>query len=193
MPIEFTLATPVALPARSAVTTIFKSVNLADAFAIRLPSSASTDPDVLARFIFSHQPAWIGTLMTVRDAIVERFGLKTAKHLATLANDASAPRVGIFKVYSTSEDEIVLGEDDKHLDFRVSVLCSGAPAPDGSRELTLTTVVHCHNQLGRAYIRTIAPFHRMVVMASLRSAAQIGWPKVNPDQHRLPSPVPHRR
>lgn len=192
MPIEFTLATPVALPAHSRVATFFKSVNLADAFAIRLPASASTDPDVLARFIFSQQPSWVGKLMIVRDAIVVPFGLKTAKHLATLSNDARAPRVGIFKVYSTNEDEIVLGEDDTHLDFRLSVLCSGAPASDGSRELTLTTVVHCHNLLGRAYIRAIAPFHRLVVMASLRSAARIGWPMASADRQPPSLALSHR-
>jgi len=36
--------------------------------------------------------------------------------------------------------------------------------------------VHCHNRLGRLYILVIAPFHRLVVQASLRRAAQIGWP-----------------
>ena len=177
MPIEFKLATPVALPAQSGITHVYQSVNLADAFAIHLPLSASSDPDLLARFIFSHQPAWIGKLLSVRDLIVAGFGLKTAKHLATLANDARANRVGIFKVYSTNETEIVVGEDDKHLDFRVSVLCSSGPAPESSRQLTLSTVVHCHNLLGRVYILVIAPIHRLVVKASLRRAARIGWPQ----------------
>ena len=176
MPMEFTLATPVALPAQSGVTHAYQSVNLADAFAIQLPPGASGDPDALARFIFSNQPSWVAQLMRVRDGIVAGFGLKTAGHLATLANDPKANRVGIFKVYSTSETEIVLGEDDKHLDFRVSVLCSGGPAPGSSRHLTISTVVHCHNLLGRSYLMAIAPFHRMVVKASLQRAAQIGWP-----------------
>jgi hypothetical protein len=69
---------------------------------------------VLARFIFSHQPSWIDKLMRVRDLIVACFGLKTGGQLATLATDAKAGRVGIFKVYSTSATEIVVGEDDKH-------------------------------------------------------------------------------
>lgn len=176
MPVEFTLATPVALPAQSHITDVYTSVNLADAFAIALPSSASSDPDVLARFIFLHQPYWIGKLLRVRDMIVVGFGLKTAKHLATLANDAMANRVGIFKVYGKNENEIVLGEDDKHLDFRLSVLCTRGTAPDSSRQLTLSTVVHCHNRLGRAYLFAIAPFHRLVVKATLRRAALVGWP-----------------
>jgi hypothetical protein len=177
MSIEFTLATPVALPAQSGIAHVYSAMNLADAFAIRLPLSASSDPDLLARFIFAHQPSWIGKLTRVRDMIVAGFGLKTAGHLATLAGDAKNSRLGIFRIYSANETEIVLGEDDRHLDFRVSVYCAAGPAPEDGRQLTLSTVVHCHNLLGRAYILVIAPFHRMVVKASLRRAASIGWPQ----------------
>jgi hypothetical protein len=176
MPIEATVATPVPLPTRSDVTRVYQSLHLADAFAIRLPEGASGDPEVLARFIVSHQPAWIDRLSRVRDTIVACFGLKTAKHLATLASSEKTGRIGIFKVYSRTGTEIVVGEDDKHLDFRVSFLCSGGSAPESGRQLTVTTVVHCHNLPGRAYILAIAPFHRLVVKASLRRAAHLGWP-----------------
>jgi hypothetical protein len=177
MPIESIFATPVTLPVQSGVSHAYKSVHLADAFAIRLSLGASTDPDVLARFIFAHQPSWIRRLTAVRDMIVACFGLTTAKHLATLASDAKAERIGIFKIYSANGNEIVVGEDDKHLDFRVSVLCSSGPAPDIGPQLTLSTVVHCHNLLGRAYILVIGPIHRIVIKASLRRAARIGWPQ----------------
>ena len=76
MPSPFTPVKQVAIPSQSAVATAFKSVNLADAFSIQLPSDASIDPDVLARFIFSVQPSWIGALLNVRDAIVAGLGLK---------------------------------------------------------------------------------------------------------------------
>lgn len=174
---DFILVRPVALPPQSAITSLYKSANLADAYSIQLPPSASSDPDVLARFVFSHQPAWIGVLTKIRDAIVAGFGLKTSGQLASLYGDAKGNRVSFFKVYSTSGTEIVLGEDDKHLDFRVSLLCSKRAVPQTGHTLTLSTVVHCHNLLGRTYIRVIAPFHRSVVKASLRRAAIIGWPK----------------
>lgn len=176
MTVEFNFATPVAIPVHSGIADVYKRVHLADAFAIRLPLGASRDPDELARFIFSSQPPWIGALTHVRDMIAARLGLKTAKHLATLASGARAGRVGIFKVYSTNDTEIVLGEDDKHLDFRLSILCASEPASKIAPQLTLSTVVHCHNLLGRAYLLVIAPFHRIVVKASLRRAAHIGWP-----------------
>jgi hypothetical protein len=177
MPSELTPVKPVALPTQSAVATIYESTNLADAFAVQLPLGTSSDPDVLWRFLISHQPSWIGWLTNVRDAIVACVGLKTAKHLATLSSEANADRIGIFKVYGRSETEIVLGEDDKHLDFRLSVLHTPDLSPTRGGQLTVSTVVHCHNLLGRAYLSVIAPFHRQVVTASLRRAAQIGWPK----------------
>ncbi|WP_434609909.1 DUF2867 domain-containing protein [Pseudomonas sp. R1-7] len=171
MPREFELVTSVPVPLRSGLTHLYKSMNLADAFAIRLPAGTSSNPDLLARFIISQQPSWIGWLMKVRDTIAACFGLKTASHLATLAD-----RIQIFKVYSTNKTEIVLGEDDKHLDFRISILCPEEGEPEDTRQLVFSTVVHCHNRLGRAYLFVIAPFHRLVVKASLRSAARVGWP-----------------
>jgi hypothetical protein len=154
-------------------------VDLADAFSIRLPSGASRNPDVLARFIFSVQPSWIGALTDVRDAIVAAFGLKTARHLATLPSVPAAKRISIFKVFGVNDTEVVLGEDDKHLDFRVSILCTPDPPPGTGNRLTLSTVVHCHNRLGKTYLSVIAPFHRQVVKASLRRAAEVGWPKAS--------------
>lgn len=169
MPVDYAFATPVALPAQSAIVRAYPSVQLADAYAIRLPPCALQDPEVLARFMFANQPAWVDILMRIRDAIVARLGLKTGKQLATLEPGAWTQRVGIFRIYSKNETEIVVGEDDRHLDFRVSLLCVDA-------QLTVSTVVHCHNRLGRTYLRLIAPFHRLVVQESLRRAARIGWP-----------------
>lgn len=169
--------TPVSLPQESGIANIYPSPNLADAYTIELPSGALVNPELLARFIFSQQARWVSSLMAVRDAVVGRFGLKTAKQLTSLGAESETGRVGIFKIYGTSPSEVVLGEDDKHLDFRISVLCSGSPSPGGKRHLTLSTVVRCHNRMGRLYILVIAPFHRLIIQSSLRRAARIGWPR----------------
>ena len=180
MSIQYDYATPVSLPEESRIATLYSSVNLADAYAIDLPVGASTNAEQLARFIFSHQPAWINGLVTVRDTLVAGLGLKTAKQLESLGAMNKGSRVAFFKIYSSTPTEIVLGEDDKHLDFRLSVLCSGQPSLTGKRRLTMSTVVHCHNSFGRLYLGLIAPFHRLVVQASLRRAARVGWPMASP-------------
>ena len=146
-----------------------------DAYSVELPTGASTDPELLARFIFE-QPSPLGSfLLRVRDVLVGGFGLKTAKHMSLNAeNDVT--RIAIFRIYSIGQAEIILGEDDKHLDFRVSVLCSDQQSPEGKRHVTLSTVVHCHNRFGHLYFFVIAPFHRFLVQSGLRRAARIGWP-----------------
>jgi len=168
---------PVELPIESQISGFYEWVNLADAYAISLPDRASRDPEVLARFIFAQQPSSARWLLKVRDLLVEPFGLKTANHLQALGTSKPSQRVGIFKIYDSNSSEIILGEDDKHLDFRLSVLCRPI---DGSTEnasqLVLSTVVKCHNTLGRTYIALIAPFHRLIVRASMRRAARRGWP-----------------
>ena len=169
---------PVALPPASRISRCYASTDLADAYSIRLPHGASTDPETLARFIFAQQPRWVGRLMGLRDLLVASFGLKTSAQLQNPAAAGQHPRVGIFRIYETRPNEIVLGEDDKHLDFRLSVLHETLPAAADGRagQVVLSTVVQCHNRLGRLYILLIAPFHRAIVQAILRRAARAGWP-----------------
>jgi hypothetical protein len=165
----------VPLPPESRIAAVYAHVNLADAYAIDLPPGTARSPEVLARFVFAHQPPWISILMRIRDALVGGFGLKTARSLSSAG--AVGLRIGIFKVYEANSVEVIMGEDDKHLNFRASALYQ-PPAPSGADRprLVLSTVVHCHNRLGRGYLGLIAPFHRLVVKSYLRHAARVGWP-----------------
>jgi hypothetical protein len=164
---------PVTIPAESRVRQLYSSTFLADAYEAPLPAGATHDPQALAKFIFGNQPSWVSKLMRTRDLIAKRFGLKTADRL----RKSAGKRVGIFKIFETHPTEIILGEDDRHLDFRVSVMLRSKPlAGDATTFVVVSTVVHCHNLLGRCYISLIAPFHRLVVKAGLRRAATLGWP-----------------
>jgi hypothetical protein len=177
MPTQSLSVTAVPVPAESEVFLAYQRTNLADAYSIRLPAGATASPEQLARFIFSGQVPWVSRLMKVRDLIVARFGLKTSDRLANADPSNGVRRIGLFRIYATTENEIVLGEDDRHLDFRLSVLCTTSRSSPAQRRLTVSTVVHCHNRLGRAYIFLIAPIHRAVVRSSLRRAALSGWPR----------------
>jgi hypothetical protein len=179
MPPSSHSVTPVEIPAESAIACFYELTNLADAYSVTLPIGSITSPELLARFIFSQQAAWIKSLMKIRDALVAGLGLKTSAQLTVHNADRQTERVGIFKIYNTTEREIVLGEDDKHLDFRLSVMCSSPLGHTGERRLVLSTVVHCHNRLGRVYIFLIAPFHRLIVQACLHRAARVGWPQTS--------------
>lgn len=164
--------------------------DLADAWSVALPAGTTRDPETLARHLFARRPWWVAVLLGLRDLMVAGLGLKTTRALARHSRGETPPRVGLFRLYSSNADEVVLGEDDRHLDFRLSVRCAPDSRPMPARHdanddldrdtapqrLIVTTVVHCHNRLGRAYIVLIGPFHRLVVRGFLRSAARAGWP-----------------
>lgn len=141
-------------------------VDYADAFRLRLPDGVPADLDTLARACLTATPRWVSGLLRLRNALMRPFGLCT-----DLAPDALAAHgrikpgdsLGIFHVYSRTAHALLLGGDDRHLDFRVTF-----EAPPAERAVTLTTAVRCHHAGGRAYFAVVRPFHRLVVPALLR-------------------------
>lgn len=166
-----TTARALAAPAESRIAARYADADLLDAFAIALPETASGDPAVLARALFAQPAWWMRTLMAIRNAAVRPFGVKTSTAIARQAG--AGERIEFFPVLERTAQEVIVGQDDRHLDFRTSNMLR--PTPSG-RELVVTTVVHCHNLFGRTYLRTIAPFHRLMVRANLERAATRGWP-----------------
>lgn len=167
------MAGAVALPARSRIAGLYAGADLADAYAIGLPLDTSRDIETLTRFMLGDPPLWLRLLLGVRDAAVAGFGIKTSRRLRREAGADGAARIDIFRLYEVAGGEAILGEDDRHLDFRVSVRRR-------SGDIVVTTVVHCHNLLGRFYLALITPFHRLVVKSMLRRAASRGWPRLTP-------------
>ncbi|GGC61611.1 hypothetical protein GCM10010994_20290 [Chelatococcus reniformis] len=162
-------------PSESKLAPLFGRADLVDAFAIRLPPRATSDIEALARAVLSHPPRWLRGLMGVRDATMGALGVKTSSQIGRQARRQGKAQIDFFPVLMRLDDELVVGEDDRHLDFRASILRrperGGAPA-----ELVAITVVHCHNRLGRLYLATIEPFHVQVVRSNLQRAADRGWP-----------------
>ena len=161
----------VPVPSDSALAPLYAGADLLDAYAIRLPAGASDDLDVLARVAFERQAAWIRSLTWVRDALMAAVGVKSSRAIGAAAATRGLQVIGYFPVLSKSAREMVMGGDDRHLDFRVAVLVR--TDAQGGRELVVVTVVHCHNRLGRTYLAVIAPFHRTIVRANLERTARM--------------------
>ena len=153
-------------PSESVIADWFIGADLVDAYAITLSDWAPRDIDTLAREALEHPPAWFQALLRLRDAIVSLGGVKSSRRIRQDAESEGLATVAFFPVLSRSERELVLGEDDRHLDFRASVLIR-VTTDEGKRDLIMTTAVRCHNLPGRVYLMTIAPFHRLVVRSNL--------------------------
>ena len=165
----------VGVPAASVQHQRLAGADFADGYQARDPqpqaSAMQTWLDMVAR-----TPRWTNELMAVRNRLVRLVGLKDLGHIGDLSADMAArdptsyrcgDRVGIFEIRHLSDDEVVMGQDDKHLDVQVS-LCKRQVS--GEPVLQVSTVVHVHNALGHVYMAVIKPFHRRIVRAMLARA-----------------------
>ncbi|MGY4305074.1 hypothetical protein ACVIJ6_002317 [Bradyrhizobium sp. USDA 4369] len=137
--------------------------DFADAFRVTVEASA-LDARTAAELMLGQAPTWMAALLKLRNLLVRPFGLKTsgadARH--------SRPMIGIFPVVDETPQRIVLGFDDRHLDFRVVI---DAASHGETSQVTATTLVQTHNALGRIYLTIIMPFHRLVAKTMLRQVA----------------------
>jgi hypothetical protein len=103
---------------------------------------------------------------------VSQIGLKDVGNMDA-ATDKSpdgyriGDRLGIFSVFGKTENELLLGIDDKHLDVRVSVIKTRR---DGVQNYVVSTVVHVHNWLGHLYMAAVGCIHPAIVRAMMRRA-----------------------
>jgi hypothetical protein len=162
-------------PPESGVASWFDAADLADAFAVPIDAvDVARGIDSLARSALGDPAPWIRLLLGLRDTLVAGFGVKTTQEVRRAAIADNAERIDFFRILARSDRELILGEDDRHLDFRLSLLLRVRPDGSGD-ELVATTVVRCHNALGRAYLALIARFHRLVVVGNLSRASNKGW------------------
>jgi hypothetical protein len=108
--------------------------------------------------------------MNMRNMIVALFGLKDMGPLSGI--DPQKPshayrigdQAGIFKLLELHEHEVILGETDRHLDVKISV---AKQSRSGCTVVSVSTVVHVHNALGRLYMLFVTPAHRIIAPATV--------------------------
>ena len=123
----------------------------------------------IGKAFFTSAPNWTGKLFELRNWIVSIFGLKTSgktknrKKLLDNFNCDPGEKIGLFNVYHRTENEVILGEDDKHLNFRISLYKESKPNDGGRKNLTISTTVKFNNWFGKLYFLPVKPFHKLIV------------------------------
>ena len=110
-----------------------------------------TDVDTLFHLMFEDFPCPVRVLLKLRDSLVKPLGLK--------GNTSFREHV-----IERNENEIIVGMDDRHLGFWVSIYVSDAC------RLEVCTAVRFHNCLGRIYFAGIWCFHKLIVAGVFRRA-----------------------
>ena len=163
------------LPEKSILNVSRKGYNYVDSFEGDLnDNDYKFNPVDIGKAFFTSSPKWVEKLMTLRDKVVSIFGLKISGDIADrkrqLDNFKCEPgeQIGPFKVFAKTESEVILGEDDKHLNFRISLFLN-QKKEHNIKNLTISTTVDFNNWFGRLYFLIIRPFHKLIVPAMLKA------------------------
>lgn len=159
-----------ALPEHSHIASQTPGADFADCYCFADPCpEASAMATYLA--VMGKTPRWMDFLMAVRNQAVRLVGLKHlgAMHLPPSAKPASSYQVGeyvgIFSLIHLAANEVIVCDDDKHLRVQVSVF---KHQELGQPVVSVSTVVHNHNRLGRLYMAVVGPVHQLIVPIMLK-------------------------
>lgn len=126
--------------------------------------------------IFAHHPLWMKLVLIIRNKVASLAGLETATaseilHVESKDRYIVGEKIGVWPIFGISENEVVAGRNNKHLDFRLSVL----KVPDGDRmSVVVSTVCTVHNLSGKIYLLFVVPFHKYGVRKLLANALAAG-------------------
>lgn len=159
------------VPAMSEVATYLYDAYYADAYYFLTKPKNKTALHVWLDHA-SKTPAWVNLLMTLRNKVVRAFSIKDIGQIDDLDPTKSeaeykvGDKVGIFTLLYLTEHEVILGDSDKHLDVKVSIYKEEINAD----AVSISTVVHVHNRLGKLYMLFVQPMHRLIVPHSIKHA-----------------------
>lgn len=156
------------VPASSEIARSLMGADFHDCYQLLIESNTPSALELYLNII-RKTPGWVNALMVLRNRIVPLVGLKNIGGLDKIEEKPVSEyrvgdRVGIFSLRYLSENEIILGDSDKHLNVKVSVY---KQSNGKQHSVALSTVVHIHNTLGRVYMFFVAPAHKIIAPAVL--------------------------
>jgi len=170
-----TQVTRKALPEHSHISTQTPGADFADCYRFPDPCPAGSAMETYLA-VMGRTPRWMDYLMAMRNQVVRLAGLKHlgAMQLPPSAKPASSyrvgERVGIFSLIHLAVNEAIVCDDDKHLRVQVSVF---KHLEQGQPVVSVSTVVHNHNRLGRLYMAVVGPVHQLIVPIMLKQVLHV--------------------
>ncbi len=163
------------LPTKSVLANNQNRFDYVDSFeGIYFDKNNNITSKIIGKAFFVSAPSWVDKLFALRNKIVGLWGLKTSgqtENRQELLNKFQCEpneRLGLFKVFDRTENEVILGEDDKHLNFRVSLFIDQKNENRTNKKLIISTIVTFNNWFGRLYFLPVWPFHKLIVPIMLK-------------------------
>jgi len=145
--------------------------------AYRTPIAIATASAIDIFFaVFGHHPPWMKRALILRNRLAAVCGLSTADDADILLPErrphyAVGDLIGPWPIFAMTSTELVAGRDNKHLDFRLSVLLE---SKESDSTAVISTVCTTHNLFGEAYLCLVIPFHTWGVKLLISRAQSAG-------------------
>lgn len=134
----------------------------ADAFELEFLSDKRT-ARTIASSTLGASPKWLELLLSIRNTVVRPFGLKMGKE----TDGQPSNSIGFFPVLEETDNRVVVGLNDTHLDFRIIVELMKR---ESTTKVLMTTLIRRHNLFGKLYLAVVSPFHKFIVPRVLSQA-----------------------
>ena len=164
------------VPAESALgKTLIERADFSDAYSapLRHPEAGAVE---IFFAIFANRPVWMNLLLIARNKVAGFAGLETPTTSEILNIEKRdryfvGQKIGPWPIFFLGPDELIAGRDNKHMDFRLSIM----KVRDGNGpSVVVSTLCMVHNRFGRYYLSSITPFHKFGLRKLMVSALAAG-------------------
>lgn len=136
------------LPLSSLLSKRIRATDFIDCFSVKSDLTPRHAAEIITDF-----PVWARFLVSIRNLVTSPFGLSSD-------GPEAKDKIGFFPVEVENNQELIAGFNDKHLNFRVSVISQNG-------RVFLSTWVRTNNIGGKIYLKTILPFHVLIARNAL--------------------------
>ena len=142
---------------------MFPDVDFADTFST---TNTHNTIDEITQLVFGTSPSWVRVLFAIRNNLVRFIGLSVPKPEEKSVKFEVGAYVRFFKIYYFDKDQVILGANDSHLNFRAIIFNDNTD----NYNIKVSTLVKYNNTKGRYYMKFIKPFHKLIIKRMMKNA-----------------------
>lgn len=162
------------MPEDTFIAKTFNKIDYSDAFMVENEYNNEFAIEDVVKTFFQSFENWINWLLYIRNVIVKPLGLKADTSSIRTGNydhfkGEKGEFIDFFEVYERSDNEIMLGLNDKHLNARASFILK---KKQNAYIIMLVTAVHFNYWLGRTYFIPVKPLHKIIVQQILKNTSR---------------------
>jgi hypothetical protein len=121
--------------------------------------------------IFGQRPGWMNLMLIARNKVAALAGLEVPTTLEIMNMEKRdcyfvGEKIGPRPIFFLGSDELVAGRDNKHMDFRLSIM----KVNDDRSSVVVSTLCMVHNKFGQYYLSAITPFHKFGLRRLMENA-----------------------